>query len=63
MPSRYRSVFACGTGAGCAAVPAASVTATGGAAGDCPEALVVRNVTDANAQAREVLMNARGIGT
>ena len=43
-----------------------SETATvlfGWAAGDCPEAEVVKNVTDVNANATEALMNARGIDT
>jgi hypothetical protein len=30
---------------------------------DCPEAEVVKNVTDVNANATEALMNARGIDT
>jgi hypothetical protein len=43
-----------------------SETATvlfGRSAGDCPEAEVVKNVTDVNANATEILMNARGIDT
>jgi hypothetical protein len=35
----------------------------GGAAGDCPEAEVVKKGTEANANATEVLMNARAIDT
>jgi len=35
----------------------------GGAAGACPEAEVVKNVADVNANASEALMNARGIDT
>jgi hypothetical protein len=43
-----------------------SETATvlfGRAAGDCPEAEVVKNVADVNANATEALVNARGIDT
>jgi hypothetical protein len=35
----------------------------GRGAGDCPEAEVVKNVTDANANAAEALRNTRGIDT
>jgi hypothetical protein len=35
----------------------------GGESGDCPEAEVVKNVTDVNTNATEALMNARGIDT
>ena len=35
----------------------------GGAAGACPEAEVVKNVADVNANATEALLNARGIDT
>ena len=48
--------------ADCTEEPSAAVL-SGGAAGDCPEADVVRNVTDVNANASEALMNARGIDT
>jgi hypothetical protein len=44
----------------------ASETATvlfGRAAGGCPEAEVVKNVADVNANATEALLNARGIDT
>ena len=41
----------------------AATVLSGGAAGDCPEAEVVRNITDVNANATEALMNARGIDT
>ena len=60
-------------GADCADVPAESVpaglgseTATvlfGGVSEDCPEAEVVKNGIDVNANATEALINARDIDT
>jgi hypothetical protein len=70
-------LFVCGAlaGAGWTEELAESVTASGAsdseaatvligwAAGDCPEAEVVKNVTDVNANAAETLMSATGLDT
>ena len=77
IPSRYRSLLVWGAaaGAGCTEVLAGSVDASGAleseaatvligcAAGDCPEAEVVKNVADVNANAAETLMSTPGLDT
>src|SRR5688500_19035279 len=70
IPSRYRSVS---VGAEvtdtvvCAALPDSggetAAALSGGAAGDCPEAGVVKNRSDVNATAAEALTHARDIDT